>query len=37
MSQNGEVEQPRGEIVFYQTDDGKTRIECRFEFGDRRR
>jgi len=31
MSQNGEMDQARGEIVFYQTNDGKTRIECRFE------
>jgi hypothetical protein len=24
-------EAPKGEVVLYQTDDGRTRIECRFE------
>jgi hypothetical protein len=24
-------EAPKGELVLYQTDDGRTRIECRFE------
>ncbi|MBP2637788.1 MAG: hydroxyacid dehydrogenase [Firmicutes bacterium] len=26
-----EISSSRGEILFYQTQDGKTRVECRFE------
>lgn len=32
-SQNPEANQPGGELLLYQTEDGKIRVECRFEDG----
>ncbi|MBF0342126.1 MAG: hydroxyacid dehydrogenase, partial [Magnetococcales bacterium] len=27
---NGDTSQPTGEILLYETEDGRTRVECRF-------